>query len=152
MDCSPPGSSVHGDSPSKDTGMGFHSLLQGIFLTQGLNPGLWHCRQILQCLSHQGKCIYRVRSLAQEHLLQYSLASLVAQSVKNLPVMQETWVWSLSWEDPLEKGMATHSIILPWGIPWAEETCRLQSMEWKELDMTVMKHGMPKMLLFLFHH
>ena len=56
--------------------------------------------------------------------------------VKNLPALQETWILSLSWEDPLEKGMATHSIILPWGIPWAEETCRLQSMEWKELDTT----------------
>ena len=84
MDCSPPGSSVHRDSPSKNTGMGFHSLLQGIFLTQGLNPDLQHCRQILQCLSHQLKCIYRVWSLAQEHLLQYSLASLVTHSVKNL--------------------------------------------------------------------
>ena len=53
MDCSPPGSSVHGDSPGKNTGVGCHALLQGIFLTQGLNPGLLHCRQILYCLSHQ---------------------------------------------------------------------------------------------------
>ena len=45
-------------------------------------------------------------------------ASLVAQLVKNLPAMQETWVWSLGWEDPLEKGMATHSSILAWRIPW----------------------------------
>ena len=54
MDCSPPGSSVDGDSPGKNTGVGCHALLQGIFLTQGLNPGLPHCRQILYCLSHQG--------------------------------------------------------------------------------------------------
>ena len=54
MDCSPPGSSVHGDSPSKDTGVGCHALFQGNFLTQGSNPGLLHCRQILYCLSHQG--------------------------------------------------------------------------------------------------
>ena len=47
MDCSPPGSSVHGDSPGKNTGVGCHALLQGIFLTQGLNPHLLHCRQIL---------------------------------------------------------------------------------------------------------
>ena len=47
MDCSPPGSSVHGDSPGKNTGVDNHSLLQGIFPTQGLNPGLLHCRQIL---------------------------------------------------------------------------------------------------------
>ena len=47
--------------------------------------------------------------------------SLMAQTVKNLPAMQETWVQSLGWEDPWEKGMATYSSILAWGIPWAEE-------------------------------
>ena len=57
MDCSPPGSSVHGDSPGKNTGVGGHALLQGIFPTQGLNPGLPHCRQILYHLSHQGSHI-----------------------------------------------------------------------------------------------
>ena len=51
MDCSPPGSSVHGDSPGKNTGVGSHALLQGIFPTQGLNPGLPHCRRILYHLS-----------------------------------------------------------------------------------------------------
>ena len=50
--------------------------------------------------------------------LQYSLASPVAQLVKNLPTMRETWVRSLGWEDPLEKGRATHSDILAWRIPW----------------------------------
>ena len=45
----------------------------------------------------------------------------MAQTVKDLPVMQETWVWSLDWEDPLEKGMATYSSILDWRIPWTEE-------------------------------
>ena len=50
--------------------------------------------------------------------LPYSWASLVAQLVKNLPAMQETWVPSLGWEDPLEKGKATHSRILAWRIPW----------------------------------
>ena len=49
--------------------------------------------------------------------LQYSWASLVAQTVKNLPAMWETWVRSLGWEDPLEEGMATHSKILAWRIP-----------------------------------
>ena len=48
-------------------------------------------------------------------------ASLVAQMVKNLPAMQETWVGSLGQEDPLEKGLATHSSILAWRIPWTEE-------------------------------
>ena len=51
--------------------------------------------------------------------LQYSCASLVAQLVKNSPAMRETWVRSLGWEDPLEKGKATHSSILAWRIPWA---------------------------------
>ena len=48
-------------------------------------------------------------------------ASLVAQTVKSLPAMQETWVRSLHWGDPLEKGMATHPSILAWRIPWTEE-------------------------------
>ena len=48
--------------------------------------------------------------------------------VSNLPTIQETWVWSLHWEDPLEKGMATRSSILAWRIPWTEEPGRLQSM------------------------
>ena len=50
--------------------------------------------------------------------LQYSWASVVAQLVKNLPEMQKTWVQSLGWEDPLEKGKATHFSILVWRIPW----------------------------------
>ena len=55
-------------------------------------------------------------------------ASLVAQKVKNLPAMQETWVQSLGWEDSLEKEMATHSGILAWRIPWTEEPGGLQSV------------------------
>ena len=54
MDCSPPSSSLHGDSPGKYTGVGCHALLQRIFPTQGSNPGLPHCRWILYHLSHQG--------------------------------------------------------------------------------------------------
>ena len=50
--------------------------------------------------------------------LLFSQASLVAQLVKNPPAMRETWVQSLGWEDPLEKGKATHSSILAWRIPW----------------------------------
>ena len=53
---------------------------------------------------------------------------LVAQTVKNLPAMQETWVQSLDWEDPLEKGIASHSSVLAWRIPWTEEPGGLQSM------------------------
>ena len=60
--------------------------------------------------------------------LQYSWASLAAQLVKSQPAMQETWIWSPGWEDPLVKGMATHSIILAWRILWTEEPGGLQSM------------------------
>ena len=60
--------------------------------------------------------------------LQYSWASLVAQLVKNPPAIPETWVQSLGWEDPLEKGKATHSSILPWRILWT-----IQSMESKRV-------------------
>ena len=65
-----------------------------------------------------------VMTEATEHIVLW--ASLVAQLVKNLPAMQETWVQSLGWEDLLEKGTATHSSILAWRIPW----------DHKELDMT----------------
>ena len=58
MDHSLPGSSLHGDSPGKITGMGCHALLQQIFPTQRLNPGVPHCKWILYHLSHQGSPIY----------------------------------------------------------------------------------------------
>ena len=57
-----------------------------------------------------------------------SRAPLVALMVKSLPTMQETWVQSLGWEDPVEKIMATHSSILAWRIPWTKEPGRIQSM------------------------
>ena len=64
------------------------------------------------------------------------MASLVAQMVKYPPAMQETWVQSLDWEDPLEKGMATHSSILARRIPWTEEPGGIQSTGRKESDTT----------------
>ena len=63
--------------------------------------------------------------------LQYSWASLMAQLVKNPPAMRETWVQSLGWEDPLEKGKATHWSILAWRIPWT-----VYPLGRKELDTT----------------
>ena len=62
----------------------------------------------------------------------------MAQMAKNPPVMRETWVRSLGWEDPLEKKMATCSSILAWKIPWTEEPGGPQSMNCKELDTTEM--------------
>ena len=61
MVCSPPGSSIYGDSPKKNTEVGCHTLLQGMFATQGSNPGLPHCRQTLYHLSHQGSLILQGR-------------------------------------------------------------------------------------------
>ena len=60
----------------------------------------------------------------------------MAQKVKYLPIMQETQVQSLGWEDPLEKEMATHSSILAWETPWTEEPARLQgvSKSWMGLN------------------
>ena len=83
---------------------------------------------------------YRVNHLYISHVEPFKLicsispigrkrrASLVPQKVKNLPVILETWVRFLSWDDPLEEGMVTHSSILAWRIPWTEEPSRLQSM------------------------
>ena len=103
------------DPPGTNTG--------GIFHTQGSNPGLLgsHRRWIL---------------LNFIFIFYDFMASLVAQSVKNLPAVQETQVQFLGWEDPLEKEMATHSSILAWRIPWTEEPGRLQSLGSQESDTT----------------
>ena len=66
MDCSSPGSSVHGDSPGKNIGVGCHALLQGIFLTKGWKPGLLNCRWILYQLSHQGSPVFN-KTLRKAH-------------------------------------------------------------------------------------
>ena len=65
--------------------------------------------------------------------------------VKNPPAMQKTWVRSVGWEDPLEKGMATHSSILAWRIPWTEEPDSYSPWSQKESDMT------ERLTLFTFH-
>ena len=80
--------------------------------------------------------------------LQYSWASLVAQLVKNPPAMGETQVWSLDWEDLLEKGTPTHSSILASRIPWTEEPSRLQSMELHATLCTVARQAILSMGFF----
>ena len=81
------------------------------------------------CLGHQFLDILRFLILSLKLRLTISkCASLVAQLVKNLPAMRETWVRSLGWEDSLEKNMATHSSILAWKIPWTQELGRPQCM------------------------
>ena len=74
------------------------------------DPGGWSQQSLLQTLADD------------------SVALLMAQTVENLPAMWETQVWPLAWEDPLEKGMATHSSILPWRVPWTEEPGGLQCL------------------------
>jgi len=74
--------------------------------------------------------------------LQYSWASLVAQLVKNPPAMRETWVWSLGWEDPLEKGKATHTSILAWRIPWTLQSMGSQRVrqDWMTFTFTFFQY------------
>ena len=75
-------------------------------------------------------CLACVTNWETKHTNEFTFISdpLVAQRLKHLPAMWEAWVWSLGWEDPLEKEMATHSSILAWRIPWTEEPGRLQSI------------------------
>ena len=70
----------------------------------------------------------QIKTIMGFHLAPITWASLVAQMVKSLPAVRETWVQSLGWEDPLEKAMATQSNILALKITWMEEPGRLQSM------------------------
>ena len=79
------------------------------------------------------QCLGRLRGYGRDSN-KYSFH--VAQSLKNLPAMQETQVCFLDWEDPLEKEMATHSSILAWRIPWTEEPGRLPSMGSQESNTT----------------
>ena len=90
---------------------------------------LWLCLLFLSCLHLKiSLCQTGVFGVADSHPLQYEDASLVAQTVNNLPAIQETRVWSLGLEGSLEKGMAIHSSILAWRIPWTEEPRGPQSL------------------------
>ena len=83
MDCSLTGSSVYGDSPGKSTGVGAHIFLQGIIPTQGLNPGLLHCRQILYHLSQQ-RSMYVVLCFLSQCQINYTAA---AKSIQSCPTL-----------------------------------------------------------------
>ena len=119
MDCSLPGSSVRGDCPGENTEVDAMLSSRGSF-----NPGIEPRSPALQADS----LLYR-----QIH---YCLrASWVAQTVKNLPALQETQIRSLGWEDPLEKGVATHSSILAWKVPWTKGPGRFNPRDCRESDM-----------------
>ena len=105
------------------------------FLFPSCNPTL------AQCLAHYTYSINTVEWMNETVQMRMVVsigrlwfgASLVAQMVRNLPAMQETRVWSLGWEDPLDKGMANHSSIPTWRIPWRQES---GARGRKESDMT----------------
>ena len=89
----------------------------------------WFIDGHLLAVSSYGKRDKRVlQLLCYKDINPAHQSSLVAQTVKHLPAMRETWVWSLGGEDPLEKEMATYSSTLAWKTPWTEEPGRLQSL------------------------
>ena len=100
--------------------LGFSSVSWGGLTELSGFPDSSVCKEPACDAGHPSSIPGSGRSAAERigYPLQYSWASLVAQLVKNLPMMWETWVWSLGWEDPLEKGKPTHSSILAWRIPW----------------------------------
>ena len=129
------------NSLGQNTGVGSLSLLQGI--TRGRTLSLRHfsfldfppVMKLLCLFSILDSQTFGIRGVFWIHFtqpLQFTnrkmVFLMVAQMVKNLPAMRETWYQSLGWEDSLEKDMVTHSSILIWRIPWTEEPDRLQSM------------------------
>ena len=123
MDCSPSGFSLHGISQVR--------ILEWVaisFSRGSSQPRIKPVSPALQVdslpLSHQGRLYIHMYTHTHTHMYR---VSTMAQQVKNLSTTQETWVPSLGLEDPLEEGMASHSSILAWGIPWTEEPGRLQS-------------------------
>ena len=104
-----------------------------LFISSSLLPSFFWCTHPCIC----PLILASVGSAFTDHLLDpMTWASLVPLTVKNLPAMRETQVRSLGQEDPLEKGMATHSSILTWRIPWTEEPGGLWSMGPRESDTT----------------
>ena len=119
MDCSLPGFSVHGILQARILEwVAIHSFRGSS--DPGIEPRFSALKVDSFSLMSPGKpCVCRVLGPYQiSQINRESWASFVTQLVKNLPAKWETWVQSLGWEDPLEKGTATHSHILAWRIPW----------------------------------
>ena len=95
MDCRPPGSFVHGDSPGKNTGIGCHALLQGIFPTQGSNPGLSQCRQILLSYEPPGRGLFMIwsYSIPATHILENNYITEVLPGVRVLSPKSGSPAW-----------------------------------------------------------
>ena len=122
MGCSLPGSSVHGIFQVRVLEWGAIAFSNGGYYWLA---NLFLDNPLRKCAQHSKGLTLEWRKESQ---LRDEISSLVAQMVKRLPTMQETWVQSLDWEDLLEKEMATHSSTLAWKNPWMEEPDRLQSM------------------------
>ena len=125
MNCSLSGSSVHGilqaRTPRAPGKSGLHARGEGErVLALESREGTRASRRVEEGLSTPPKPFSVFSAAKCKETLFYSL---VAQLVKNPPAMRETWVQSLDWEDPLEKGTATYSSILAWRIPWTVQSC-----------------------------
>ena len=115
------------DFPGKSPGVGCHFLLQGIFPTQGSNPGLLHCRQILYCLSHQrSPGEMQIKTSVRCHFTSTSIVGVKWHLTEVLICICLGLSHLLG--IVAEKAMAPHSSTLAWKIPWTEEPGRLQSM------------------------
>ena len=123
MDCNPPGSSVHGISPGKNTGVGSHSFLQGIFLTQGSNLGPLHCRKILYHLSPQGSSYVR-KQLCQEAVILLKTSFYYSRSLKEM------------FMGKCERLISTIQILIPMNV-WTASL--LYIMQWVSLLLGTIK-------------
>ena len=119
MDYSPPGSSVHRISQARIVEWVAISFSTTSSQFRDLKHICLQCRR-----SNVFVCVY-----IHVYVYIHKRASLVAQTIRNLPAKQETYVWSLDWKAPLEKAMATPCSIFAWEIPWTEEPGGLQFME-----------------------
>ena len=114
------------------------------------NNHTYYCKHTIPCIKFP--CTWKIPTgyiwvQLLIFLLTYNQASLVTQLVKNPPAKWETWVWSLGWEDPLEKGKATHSSILAWRIPWTVE-----SMGWVAKSQSGLSDFHGRLSLLLYNH
>ena len=113
MDCSPPGFSVHGDSPGKNTGVGCHALLQGIFPTQGLNPGLPHHKHILYDMSWLHQFSSKTANLATERENKIAVITVITNETATQPSSPGfPWeTWSTTQHGSFESGALNCSLL-----------------------------------------
>ena len=130
VDCTPPGSSVHGIFQAR--------TLEWVAISFPRGSSWTRYQTHISCISRQILSHWTIREalhlIVNENMDNYKgcWASLVAQMVKHLPAMWETWVWFLGQEDPLGKEMATHSSTLAWKIPWMESLVGYSPWDRKE--------------------